>query len=314
MDTELFYKTYSSRKSVKSFKDYVNKNQLQQKTRTQWNSLDDKLNGGIMPGLYCLGAISSLGKTAFSLQLASSLARQGKFVLYFSIEMSKNEMIARVINRIAFEEEPINYKDIGTLEVLHGFSNDKNSFEKYCNKFHDDFGKLCIAECGFDIDINSIAQIISDFINSFKEKPIVFIDYLQLVEHSEKDSKGNDKYLNDKQSIDSVTKKFKILSRKFDIPIWLISSFNRQSYKSHVSHECFKESGVIEYTSDVLMGLQLSVLDENIPKDKVNEVINNAKSKDIKDVTLVILKQRNGKSFVKQKFKFYAKNNYFREV
>ena len=41
------------------------------------------------PGLYCLGAISSLGKTTFALQLADQAAASGQWVIYFSLEQTR---------------------------------------------------------------------------------------------------------------------------------------------------------------------------------------------------------------------------------
>jgi replicative DNA helicase len=285
---------------------------------TGWNKFDDKLNGGLMPGLYCLGAISSLGKTAFSLQLANYLAKQDRYVLYFTIEMSRHEMIARSISQTAFQKDPVANKDIGTLEVLTGLKSEK-ILKDYSSDYFNSHQNISFIEGSFNMTVPKIKNIIKDYKEITNHRPIVFIDYLQLLNHGEKDSKGNDRYLNEKQTIDSVTKSLKQTSRDLQVPMWVISSFNRQSYKSPVSYECFKESGVIEYTSDVLMGLQLSVLDYNLPsgkdsQQKVNAMINDAKAQDIKEITLVVLKQRNGKSFIKQKFKFHAKNNFFVEV
>ena len=59
----------------------------------------DKLAGGLFPGLYVIGAISSLGKTTFVQQLADNVAAAGKPVLFFSLEMSRLEMASKSISR-----------------------------------------------------------------------------------------------------------------------------------------------------------------------------------------------------------------------
>jgi replicative DNA helicase len=64
-------------------------------------------------------------------------------------------------------------------------------------------------------------------------------------------------YLNDNQNMDKNVMGLKRLGRDCKIPIIGISSFNRASYKEDVSMSSFKESGAIEYSSDVLIGLQL---------------------------------------------------------
>lgn len=44
------------------------------------------LDGGLYTGLYFIGAVSSLGKTTFTLQIADNLAKQGRDVLCFFLE------------------------------------------------------------------------------------------------------------------------------------------------------------------------------------------------------------------------------------
>ena len=72
--------------------------------------------------------------------------------------------------------------------------------------------------------------------------------------------------------------------------------------------QAFKESGAIEYSSDVLIGLQLKGAGE--PDFNVDE----AKSADVRDIELVILKNRSGKTGVKLDYKFYAKFNFFHQI
>ena len=47
------------------------------------------------------------------------------------------------------------------------------------------------------------------------------------------------------------------MSRDYDIPVKLISSFNRSNYNQVVCFKSFQESGAIEYASCVVLGLQL---------------------------------------------------------
>lgn len=56
-----------------------------------FEELNKKLNGGVYPGLYAIGAISSLGKTALSLQIADNISKIGQHVLFFSLEMPTDE-------------------------------------------------------------------------------------------------------------------------------------------------------------------------------------------------------------------------------
>jgi replicative DNA helicase len=92
----------------------------------------------------------------------------------------------------------------------------------------------------------------------------------------------------------------------------------RANYSAKVDFDCFKESGLIEYTADVLLGLQLTVLDEleltDKNKSKNKDKIAEAKEEMPRKITAVIIKQRNAQSWAKQDFLFFSKNNCFQEV
>ena len=81
--------------------------------------------------------------------------------------------------------------------------------------------------------------------------------------------------------------------------VLLISSLNRQNYMTPIDFESFKESGGIEYTADVVWGLQLSVLNDDIfskegkTKEK-REKIKEAKAQPTREIELVCLKNRYG--------------------
>ena len=55
------------------------------------------------------------------------------------------------------------------------------------------------------------------------------------------------------------------------MPIVGISSFNRENYTAPVNLSSFKESGSIEYSSDVLIGLQYDGMDYEV-KRKVKRI------------------------------------------
>ena len=98
------------------------------------------------------------------------------------------------------------------------------------------------------------------------------------------------------------------MSRDFKTPLIGISSFNRASYKEAVTMEAFKESGAIEYSSDVLIGLQLK------GAGGASFDANEAKRKTPREVELVVLKNRNGRTGDKIGFEFYPLFNFFRET
>ena len=66
---------------------------------TGFPRLDDLFFGGLRAGLYVLSAVPSWGKSAFCGQLADTAAAAGRNVLYFTLEMSTEELAARSISR-----------------------------------------------------------------------------------------------------------------------------------------------------------------------------------------------------------------------
>ena len=70
----------------------------------------------------------------------------------------------------------------------------------------------------------------------------------------------------------------------------------------------FKESGAIEYSSDVLLGLQLAGAgNKDFDVDK-------AKNQEPRQIELKILKNRRGKTGDSINFEYYASRQFFREL
>ena len=100
----------------------------------------------------------------------------------------------------------------------------------------------------------------------------------------------------------------KRISRGFKTPVIGISSFNRDNYNNAVSMQAFKESGAIEYSSDILIRLQLKGAgDKDFDPTE-------AKKKNPREIELVILKNRNGQTGTKIPLEFYPLFNYFTEM
>ena len=127
-----------------------------------------------------------------------------------------------------------------------------------------------------------VRRLIDNHVKITGNKPLVVIDYVQIL-------RPLDPRMTDKQAVDYNVMELKRISRDFKIPIIGISSLNRQSYKEKISMTSFKESGAIEYSSDILIGLQFK--DAGDPEFDVDK----AKAKDEREIELVILKNRNGK-------------------
>ena len=241
---------------------------VQQKYLQVWPTgfpeLDALLDGGFLGGnLIVLGAISSLGKTTFALQIADQLAEQKKDVLVFSLEMSKNELNAKSISRNTFyltdeerkkgkKRELLTMSDIMRGRVGKLGTKTREVFDKALERVRQ-LGEHIYIIRDNEVDVDRIAAIVQAHEDAVKTKPFVIIDYLQILK-ARQESRTTDKRL----LTDDDVNRLKDLAVKKDVPILLISSFNRNSYLDSVSMGSFKESGTIEYSSDTLIGLQYS--------------------------------------------------------
>ena len=273
--------------------------------------LDAVLDGGLYEGLYGIGAISSLGKTTFALQIADQIAENGNDVLIFSLEMSRNELIAKSLSRRTAGLVLKNGGDMKNAKTARGIMTGKkyagyNSTEKQLinsavREYARIADKIFIVEAMGEVGADEVRQQVEQHIGCTGRKPVVIIDYLQiLAPHNERST--------DKQNTDYSILQLKRMSRDCKIPVIVISSFNRENYTGKVSMQAFKESGAIEYSTDVLIGLQLKGTGEK------NFDVDRAKAKNPREIEAVILKNRNGATGSKIDYQYYTMFNYFREI
>ena len=269
----------------------------------------DKLAGGLYPGLYTIGAISSLGKTTFCAQLADQIAAGGHDVLFFSMEQSKLELVSKsIVRTIAKEDLSTN---VTSLDIRRGRF--PRGVHAAARKYGESVGnRLSIIEGIFDCTIPYISNYVRDYIKLNDRRPVVFIDYLQILEPAEKGDSTKD-------TIDAAVKELKRLAHREGLPVIVISSLNRASYLLPVAFEAFKESGMIEYSADVVMGLQFRCLsDPDFEKLKTitekRERVKREKNATPRKLELVAIKNRYGISSYCVGFDYFPRVDLFREV
>ena len=228
--------------------------------QTGFKQLDEKLDGGFLKGnLIVLGAVSSLGKTTFALQIADQMAAFGdRDVLVFSLEMSKSELLAKSISRNTFNTKKPEYRltmgDIIRGRVGAAGEERRKVFDEALEVSKQINEHIYILRDN-EMDIDKIAATIQAHIDLTKHRPFVIIDYLQILK-ARQTAKTTDKRL----LTDDDVNRLKDLAEKMELPIMAISSFNRNSYIEPVSMSSFKESGTIEYSADTLIALQYSCM------------------------------------------------------
>ncbi|MCQ2572938.1 MAG: toprim domain-containing protein [Treponema sp.] len=256
------YKATSAAFGLKDFISDIEKRFNHDCISTGFSNADLLLDGGFYPGLYVIGAISSLGKTTLALQIADNAAKSGKDVLVFSLEMGKQELIAKSLSRLSYLRTVKWNLDLAyattTRNLLNGNAIRTKEQAEYMNEALKEYAAYAdhiYYHIGIgDIGVEKIKEVIAKHIRVTGNRPLVVIDYLQILAPF-------DIRATDKQNTDKAVVELKRASRDFDIPVFAISSFNRENYTSPVNIASFKESGAIEYTSDVLMALQFKGMD-----------------------------------------------------
>jgi len=286
---------------------------------TGFKHLDELLDGGLYEGLYTIGAIPSLGKTTFMLQIADYIAGQGRCVLFFSLEMSRMELMLKTLSRhtylITENNDKFTSKNAMTTnkirQLLRKEKEYPNDFEVLCraiDKYKEYAKNKRIIERTKKIGIGDIKKEIENTIKITGKTPIVIIDYLQAL------APENDRNT-EKQNVDIAMTELKAISRDYRTTVFIISSLNRSNYKTSISFEAFKESGSVEYASDVVLGLQYIKASELTGDELDIETESRGKNDtSIRDIELVFLKNRNGAIGKSINYKYYASFNYFESL
>lgn len=281
----------------------------------------DAFQRSLYPGLYVLGAISSLGKTTFVHQMVEQMAINGEHVLYFSLEQSPFELFSKSIARrmrmmrqyIPNSNSPV----YSSIDIRNGEADNDPMLQQAIDDYTNDVdNRLMVISTMFSIDVEGIMKTVDDYMKKTGIKPIVVVDYLQIVTPS---VIGN-RMLDTRQAVDHIVHSLKCFQADNELAIILISSLNRQNYMAPIDFESFKESGGIEYTADVIWGLQLAIMESNEflnlkEKDliKKRDAIKEEKRRGNRRIEFVCVKNRYGISNYTANFEYFAKCDYFIE-
>ena len=280
---------------------------------TGYSKLDATLGGGLYNSLYVIGGISGLGKTSIVLNILENLAKKEQDVLFISLEMSREELVAKSLSRFTRETvdkrfTPMDYPS--QRDIQNGnFDMEAPYFQEGLINYTEASKHIFIKEANFNYNTELIREDIIKHKALRGKAPVVVVDYLQVLPCL-KD------YGDDKKNIDFNITELKRISREFDTPVIVISSIGRQYYKKPIDFEAFKSSGNIEFTADVVIGLQYSFMADigNKSDNQIQEMYQEAKAQYPRQVQTVILKNRNGSIGEYTDFIYEPKYNYFKEV
>lgn len=180
-----------------------------------------------------------MGKTAFIVQQMVDIARQGKAVGVFSLEMSAEQITARIIT---------NYTNIRNSSILRKGLN-QEELQQYWNKkdemikmnIHiDDTPALSIQDIRLKAKMMKIRHDIK----------VLFVDYLQLATHEKSKTR--------EQEISKISQGLKSIAKELDIPVIALSQLSREVEKrpnKRPQLSDLRDSGSIEQDADEVIFL-----------------------------------------------------------
>ncbi len=254
---------------------------------TGFDKLNHKTAGFNAGDLIIIAARPSMGKTAFSLNIAQSVLDQDKGVVIFSLEMPAEQLMMRMLSAKA--SIPLQRLRVGNLDDIE-WSEITRLSDYYAQKqlFIDDEGSL---------NVHQLRAKLRKLKSQHPQIELAIIDYLQLMSGS-----GNkDRHL----EISEISRSLKMLARELQIPIIALSQLNR-SLESRVDKRPMlsdlRESGAIEQDADVILFVyreDVYRLKEAKQKQKEaqargEKIDVDIQEKSVEEAEIIIGKQRNG--------------------
>ena len=278
---------FSAKQRLKAFDEEVERSATNPLISTGFKGLDDALGGGLYPSLYTLGAMPGAGKTSLVLQTADNVAKSGNNVLILSLEMSAHSLMGRSISRLTYElaqdkSQAKTYRDITDGRRYEQYSDEELNLIKSARAKYEHIANHIYIYEGKEVrTLDSITEVIKGFCEREGGQPLIIVDYVQIIEATTDRS-------SDKQNVDKAVYGLVDISHKYALPVLMVSSINRASYSESekpIGLSSFKESGAIEFASDVVMSLQFKA------RNGLDSRISLERSK--RDIELVFLKNRN---------------------
>ncbi len=248
----------------------------------------DEMTAGLHPGeMTIIAARPSMGKTAFSLNIAQHIAlRLKKTVAYFSLEMGKESMMMRMLSAES---------KVSMSEIRNGRIQD-SAWPKLIN------AASALSEASIFIDdtpgispfeIRSRARRLK----AEHGLDVIMIDYLQLMSMKQK-------YSSREQEVAEISKSLKAIAKELQIPVIALAQLNRgvegRTEKKPMLSD-LRESGSIEQDADVIMMLYRDDYYDKENPDKQGHA------------EVIVGKQRNGATGP-VKLRFDAQYNRFRDA
>ncbi len=204
-----------------------------------FSKIDEITSGLNRSDLILIGARPAMGKTSFALNIARNVALTGKKVVFFSLEMSNEQLASRVLSTEArVESNKLRSGDISSEEWI---------------RLAEATDRLNKAELYFDDTASITVPEIKSKIKRARDVDCIVIDYLGLMESAKKKE-------NRVQEITEITRSLKMLAKDMKIPVVCCAQLSRGPEKNGKSSNRpmlsdLRDSGSIEQDADIVMML-----------------------------------------------------------
>jgi len=247
---------------------------------TNFEAIDNLTNGLQKSNLIILAARPGMGKTSFALNIATNAARLGKTVLFFSLEMSTQDLVMRILSSMAEFDQSIlrQGKSIGAEKnkELLARANELSTMQLYLD------GSTEIRA----FDLLSKCRVFKRKHNNNLD--LVVVDYLQMI-------KARTDVESRERGVSEISYSLKLLAKELKVPVLALSQLNRkveergtQTVARRPQLSDLRDSGSIEQDADMVWFIHQQ-------KDKNSKNDDGFQStEDDKLRTLIIAKNRNG--------------------
>lgn len=240
--------------------------------KTGFSELDKRITGLNRSDMIIVGARPAMGKTSFALNIARNVAVYGKKkVLFFSLEMSKEQLAQRVLSTEArIQSTKFRTGNLSPEEWQH--IAEASVFLSDVELYFDDTANITVPE------MKARAR-------QLKDVDCIVIDYLQLMKSSKKTD-------NRVQEVSDITRDLKMMAKDLNIPVVTCAQLARRtetdkgrSKKPQMSD--LRESGSIEQDADIILMLYREDYykdSSDVPPDDIR----------VDEAELIIAKNRHG--------------------
>ena len=205
-----------------------------------FDALDKITNGFQKSDLIVTAGRPGMGKTAFGLSVLLNAAQAGKTCAFFSLEMSSESLVKRLISAIAHIGQKTLRTGNFTSDEIERYIEANNILEKLPIYLDDTPA----------VTVNQIKSKCRKLYNA-GTLDIIFVDYLQIM--------GYGKNLqNREQQISEISRSLKGMAKEFNVPVIALAQVNRNVEKSDNKRprlSDLRESGAIEQDADIIMFL-----------------------------------------------------------